>query len=885
MCKARLEAPVPDDFWPWLEKQGPGLMKSLFATFPVNSNQVLLFQQIREAVGEAEFDRLKMSPFAVALSFLNRFKSFESAAEHPHPEFEINGYNYLKHELAEAKKAMSTPPYRHTNIQSNECRSLIKCNGQPNTWKFKWPRDPSPSVKEWALWRVQKQKKYGTRLWGSLSETPWIFGVYVWPSPLEECEWVQRKVLEGERMPPGCKWYKYADPFHQNFKNPQINPDALGGIACYGGVCGRMAQLEWRKTSCMGMPATMKSEEGHCAGFKMKPKRGRAGKSTWSYDGIHEIGKLCTRSNCHFYSATAKLDEEKNAGDLWGSTKQHRSAMQALLSSYNRDESSVWPTKFDESRLAASAAIVAKKSAAASSLLSSSTSTTAHAASTVAGMLAEGALGWALDQHPASYEVWEALADMSFAKFPAAPQQLGPLPREQGQTTLIQLETGVTARVQAAAERFALERLVSKQHASFLAENQGLRSGLVRKVCQALNGNHNGLLSAANQTWVDGLSLRQLLGDCSGHRSTDDLFEALKDLADHQAPDGETRRGNVASGEFSEKLRELRGTKEGQVAETLRDLLKSVSVGYVNARSEEWFRKHKRVLLRGPYVRLLRLAGMILEEEERRALHQETRYILEHPEKNAKRILAEPSGLHTKFIEWVAKQRSDPGTAEDEVMFKHETTDKEEIEAEFLFDVDKYVELGEATQAVDGGDQEDGEKRDARHDVDRLLRRHLRLQIDLTDGPPEKDDDETDDTDDEEASAAVATKVASSEAAAVALLEAEDQAEDSQAEETYTVSEAILAEAAALAKAALQTCVEDVESRLPGSFWNEFCLEDIMACSSLLRISICTGSLLGCLLAILTDLRVLFVLLSIGLTVELNDDRTIHMYSFTYRVL
>merc|ERR1719454_461358 len=72
-------------------------------------------------------------------------------------------------------------------------------------------------------------------------------------------------------MDAGGKWYNYRDPFHQYFKNPKIHPDALSGIAVYGGVCGRMAQLEWRKTGCMGLPATMKSEPGHCAGFKFRP--------------------------------------------------------------------------------------------------------------------------------------------------------------------------------------------------------------------------------------------------------------------------------------------------------------------------------------------------------------------------------------------------------------------------------------------------------------------------------------------------------------------------------------------------------------------------------------------------------------------------------------
>eukprot|EP00419_Tripos_fusus_P076917 CAMPEP_0172902420 /NCGR_PEP_ID=MMETSP1075-20121228/168334_1 /TAXON_ID=2916 /ORGANISM="Ceratium fusus, Strain PA161109" /LENGTH=269 /DNA_ID=CAMNT_0013759003 /DNA_START=1 /DNA_END=807 /DNA_ORIENTATION=+ len=46
MCKARLESPLADDFWQWLLKQDPTMLKALFSTFPVTPGQVSLFQDI-----------------------------------------------------------------------------------------------------------------------------------------------------------------------------------------------------------------------------------------------------------------------------------------------------------------------------------------------------------------------------------------------------------------------------------------------------------------------------------------------------------------------------------------------------------------------------------------------------------------------------------------------------------------------------------------------------------------------------------------------------------------------------------------------------------------------------------------------------------------------
>ena len=54
----------------------------------------------------------------------------------------------------------------------------------------------------------------------------------------------------------------------------KYHPDSIPGMATYGGVCGRLALLEVRKNSCMGIPAQFKTEPGHAAGFRFLRQRG-----------------------------------------------------------------------------------------------------------------------------------------------------------------------------------------------------------------------------------------------------------------------------------------------------------------------------------------------------------------------------------------------------------------------------------------------------------------------------------------------------------------------------------------------------------------------------------------------------------------------------------
>ena len=66
-------------------------------------------------------------------------------------------------------------------------------------------------------------------------------------------------------------WYLYDSSYHLRVcAGGKYNPSAIPGMAVYGGVCGRMAELEMRKSNCMGLPATTKGEPGHCAGFRFE---------------------------------------------------------------------------------------------------------------------------------------------------------------------------------------------------------------------------------------------------------------------------------------------------------------------------------------------------------------------------------------------------------------------------------------------------------------------------------------------------------------------------------------------------------------------------------------------------------------------------------------
>ncbi len=66
-------------------------------------------------------------------------------------------------------------------------------------------------------------------------------------------------------------WYLYDSSYPLRVcAGGNYNPSAIPGITVNGGVCGRMAELEMRKSNCMGLPATAAGEPGHCATFRFE---------------------------------------------------------------------------------------------------------------------------------------------------------------------------------------------------------------------------------------------------------------------------------------------------------------------------------------------------------------------------------------------------------------------------------------------------------------------------------------------------------------------------------------------------------------------------------------------------------------------------------------
>jgi len=269
-CKARFDTSVPQSFWDWLDTQSADLRLALFSTFPVHSGQLHILQQIVQSVGSANFAALGLGSFAVSLAHTNRWKAFNDWTKTSQPQTLENYYVKADEEryLNEVKSG------KHTSIQSNECDDLARCCGPVSSWKFPIAKPPAPAVGEFVQWWVSTLRTRGNKLWGNpVNATPWIFDVYLWPSTLSDCQWVHRKIIDSEAME--GKWYLYDSSFHRRVcQGGKYHPNSVPGIAVYGGVCGRMAEIEWRKRSCMGIPATQKVEPGHAAGISWKSTTG-----------------------------------------------------------------------------------------------------------------------------------------------------------------------------------------------------------------------------------------------------------------------------------------------------------------------------------------------------------------------------------------------------------------------------------------------------------------------------------------------------------------------------------------------------------------------------------------------------------------------------------
>jgi len=135
-----------------------------------------------------------------------------------------------------------------------------------------------PSIREWIAWWRQKVASKPAAawydgsggLWQNPLHTPWTFGLYLTPSPLEECEWVHKKVIDKESME--GKWYNYQKGYQpQVCAGGKYAPDSLMGIAVYGGICGRMSDLARGKLGCLGLPGAQVGQPKHSAATMMMP--------------------------------------------------------------------------------------------------------------------------------------------------------------------------------------------------------------------------------------------------------------------------------------------------------------------------------------------------------------------------------------------------------------------------------------------------------------------------------------------------------------------------------------------------------------------------------------------------------------------------------------
>ena len=123
-----------------------------------------------EAVGVDNFRKESMCAFAIAVSWLNRWKNIDDVT-YPAPWAEQNQANYLKDGMADFKEEMKRD--LHTGIWSNECLEYNKCCGGSETWKFKWPGDPQPSLKQWVEWWSKVVQKNKANLWANpISDLP-----------------------------------------------------------------------------------------------------------------------------------------------------------------------------------------------------------------------------------------------------------------------------------------------------------------------------------------------------------------------------------------------------------------------------------------------------------------------------------------------------------------------------------------------------------------------------------------------------------------------------------------------------------------------------------------------------------------------------------------
>jgi len=488
---------------------------------------------------------------------------------------------------------------------------------------------------------------------------------------------------------------------------------------------------------------------------RVPQKKADAKKMAWRVQGIHEI--KCTKSNCHFYSATANLDS--TAKSL---PRTHEEAALASTEAYNDyEQDGVWPVAHDEARLAASVAVAMRRQSAT---------------------LAESTLSWALDRNPAIHEIWQAAAAFSsLNRQRSAERQKLPSRMWYNKLGLTQVNLlEEEALAVATAERFAQDRLLSAKHQDFLRRYPVLHKSLIAKVCGVI-ASPDSLAKPSNATLAD------IIG-CQVSNKQGALEEMIA------AADDVDQKGNSASEAFEEMLAKLKNrlaAKDQAAVDVLHKLLADLSVGYVNVRSQTFFAEHRRVVLRGPYAHLLKVAGAFLEQKERIELLEKTKIILESPEdssEHADRIRCDDEHVLDSFMDWVPKHRSVIGhiKASENAAVSDDIDGGQpldgaglEVMQELRLDQEAEAELAEEEWSADFHESHSSDGHDERHDLDVLLPSLLDL------APPES------------------------------LVESPDSIEFPQMEEPLVSLDLLQQQA----EDELSDCVADVERRFSASFW------------------------------------------------------------------
>ena len=326
--------------------------------------------------------------------------------------------------------------------------------------------------------------------------------------------------------------------------------------------------------------------------------------------GFHGIE--CRKSNCHFHGPLGVLNPSGSEIHSF----QHKEAALALAEAYNfHEKHGLWPTSYDEARLAASVAAALPNGEAVRALIS-----------------------WALHRNPAVYEAWDIAAKLQVSEDAL-----------RGSTDAHAFFKGLDdRRLQeapsgAAAEAFAEGYLLSATFKAHWQRFPVLRKAVTQHLCDHLSEptlrsigraagyclRARGLMTEEEREENPPAELLQFFSQSpKGRRLVQgklpawiNKMVAFLRASDVASPDG----SNVPPANFSDYLQEevephlLRApSQDKHIAMEL--LLNKLSVDFIDEGSTAFFNTHKRLLIRGPYVMVLQLASRVLDCSERKAL-------------------------------------------------------------------------------------------------------------------------------------------------------------------------------------------------------------------------------------------------------------------------